>query len=416
MSQIQITELNDWLRDRLSSKISQAERERDKLLGEIMKATKALPEYCNQLSKKAVQDMEAKRENKAQYKAAKALSRLTTLVAETCGSVSIASENDSIALRNLQRDLQKAASEGARVRTDYLRQIRPFYILDMMTFGGNIDKLRRLSEELHTFLVGRGALLRSLEELDQKMKAIEKLQTVRDATSAQRKSIEEQLSEAQRVDTGLREEVDRIRRNEKMKNYGQIDEKLRMMRKELLRTGFSRLGRPLRKLASISERGDYPLPIEVRESVHEYLTKPFSTFLRESEGYPRLKAIMTALSNAVSSGKLALKQREAKKVLDRSEQVVSGNSLASIHSEAKNLKAEYDQCILDEETASQVKQMKDLRQNGRSNHSLQKELKVELQRSIENEKKANEQIVGMMKEIEEFCSKLTGEPVRIQSI
>ena len=87
-----------------------------------------------------------------------------------------------------------------------------------MTFGGNIDKLRRLSEELHTFLMGRGALLRSLEELDEKMKTIEKLQTSRDATSAQRKSIEQQLSEAQMMEAELREEIDRIRQNKKMKD------------------------------------------------------------------------------------------------------------------------------------------------------------------------------------------------------
>ncbi|MGA3297358.1 MAG: hypothetical protein ABSD41_07890, partial [Candidatus Bathyarchaeia archaeon] len=203
-----------------------------------------------------------------------------------------------------------------------LRQIRPYYILDMMTFGGNIDKLRRLSEELHTFLMAHGTVLRFLEEFDEKMKTIEKLQTSRDITSAQRKAMELQLSETQSVETNLRASVDRIRQNRKMKEYIQIDENLRTKRKELILSGFSRLGRPLRKLASISERGDYPVAIEVREAVKEYLTKPFSTFLREADGYPKLKAVMTALQNAVSSGKLSLKQREAKKVLDRTEQVV----------------------------------------------------------------------------------------------
>jgi hypothetical protein len=415
MSQIQITKLNDWLRNTLASRISQAERERDKLLSEIKKATEALPEYCNQLSKKAEQDMEMKRENRAQYKAAKALSKLTTIVAEICKAINIPQEKSSIALRNLQRGLQKAASEGARIRTDYLRHIRPFYIIDMMSFGGNIDKLRRLSEELHTFLMGHGTLLRSLEELDEKMKTIEKLQTSRDTISAQKESIEQQLSEAQITETRLREELDRIRQNKKMKEYVQIDKNLRILRKELLRTGFSRVGRPLRKLASISARGEYPVSAEIREYVNEYLTKPFSTFLREAEGYPRLKALMTELSNAVSSGKLALKQRETKKVLDRSEQIISGNSLTRIHTEARRLKAEYDRCLLDEETASLVRQLKDLKVNGRTNSSHQKELKAELQRALESEKKANEQISSMTREIEEFCSKLAGKEVRIKS-
>src|SRR5208282_6018005 len=308
MRQIEITKLSEWLRHTLSPKIVQAERERNKLLLEIERAVQALPDYCNQLSRKAEQDIEMKHDNRAEYKAAKALARLTTIVTETCKSVNIPQEKNTPTLRGLQRDLSKAASEGTRVRTEYLRQIRPYYILDMMTFGGNIDKLRRLSEELHTYLMAHGTVLRSLEEFDEKMKTIEKLQTSRDTTSAQRKAMELQLSEAQSVETNLRANVDRIRQNRKMK---------------------------------------------------EYLTKPFSTFLKEAEGYPKLKAVMTALQNAVSSGKLSLKQREAKKVLDRTEQVVSENSLAKMHREARTLKDQYDQCLIDEETASLVKQMKD---------------------------------------------------------
>ena len=415
MRQIEITQLSEWLRHTLSPKIVQAERERNKLLLEIERAVQALPDYCNQLSRKAEQDIEMKHDNRAEYKAAKALARLTTIVTETCRSVNIPQEKNTPTLRGLQRDLSKAASEGARVRTEYLRQIRPYYILDMMTFGGNIDKLRRLSEELHTYLMAHGTVLRSLEEFDEKMKTIEKVQTSRDTTSTQRKAMELQLSEAQSVETNLRANIDRIRQNRKMKEYIQIDENLRTKRKELILSGFSRLGRPLRKLASISERGDYPVTIEVREAVKEYLTKPFSTFLKEAEGYPKLKAVMTALQNAVSTGKLSLKQRETKKVLDRTEQVVSENSLAKIHREARTLKDQYDQCLIDEETASLVKQMKELRQKGRTNRIHQKELMEDLQRIVEIEKKANEQISNMTKEIEGFCSKMTGEAVKVES-
>ena len=118
---------------------------------------------------------------------------------------------------------------------------------------------------------------------------------------------------------------------------------------------------------------------------------------------------MTALSNAVSSGKLALKQREAKKVLDRSEQIVSRqftrkNSRRSKKDEGGRTTSVYSMrnCITSETNEN-------LKQKGRTNHVHQKQLKAELQRMIEIEKKANEQISSMTKEIEEFCSKMTGE-------
>jgi len=414
MSQVEIEELESWVRQTLASKITQAERERDKLLSEIAKAVNALPEYCLQLSKKAEQDMESKHENRAQYKAAKALGRLTAVIADMCKSVSLPSERDSTSLRTLQRELSKTASEGARVRSESLHQIRPYYIIDMMTFGGNIDKLRRLSEELHNFLMGRGGVLKSLEDLDEKIKSLNKVRSSRDSISAQRETADRKLAETTRTDELLREQVDQIRQNPKMREYIRIDGQLRDLRLELLRTGFSRLGRPLRRLASLSERGSYPLPIDVRESTKEYLRRPFATFISEQEGYPRLKSVMSALSIAVSTGKLALKQRESKKVTDRSEQVISHNSLLAIQTKAKDLKQKYDQCLSDQETASLVQAMKTLRQKGRSNLTLKKELQDELHRISEIETKANDQINILTKEIENFSSKLAGVEVRVQ--
>jgi chromosome segregation ATPase len=412
---LQVTQLKEWLEDSLSSKLSQAERERDKLLAEISKALTSIPEYCSQLARKAEEDMEAKRENRAQFKAAKALGRLTTIISEMCKSTSVPTATDTVTLRNLQREISKLGSDAAKVRSDWLRVIRPFYIIDMMTFGGNIDKLHRLGEELHVFLQGRGSVLRSLEEVDEKLKSVEKFRGVRDSYTAQRMSLESKLAEAEQQEASIRNEIDQIRQNQRMKEYVEVEGELRKQRAELLRVGFSRLGRPLRKLVSVSERGDYPIPVEVRDSLKEYIRKPFTTFLNEEDGYPQLKKVLSALSNAVASGKMALKQREAKKVSDRSEQVVAGNSLATIHRQAKELKGVHDRFLVDPEVASRVQRMRELRQQGRSNHVQQTELKNDLQRASESETKANAQLSDLVKEIEEFSSKLAGSAVKLHS-
>ncbi|MGO9643376.1 MAG: hypothetical protein ACLPY5_01365 [Candidatus Bathyarchaeia archaeon] len=412
-SSVQITQLKEWLRKSLSAKISQAERERDKLLSEITKALTSIPEFSSQLSRKAEEGMEAKRENRAQFKSAKALGRLTTIIPEMCSSVTIPSTKDSTSLRSLQREISKLGSDASQVRAEWLRYIRPFYIIDMMTFGGNIDKLRRLGEELHTYLQGRGSTLRSLEELDEKMKSLDKLQTIKGTVTGQREEVEHRLNEAQVDEKALRTEMEQIKHNQKMKETMRVDAELRSLRGELLRVGFSRLGRPLRKLVSISERGDYPVPIDVRENLKEYIRKPFTTFLNEEDGYPQLKKILLTLSTAVESGKMALKQREAKKVNDRSQQIISGNSLSTIHLKAKELKRTYDQFLADQEIASQVQRLKEVRQKGRTNHALQEDLKSELQRVSESERKAAEQISNLVQEIEDFSTKLSETQLKI---
>lgn len=249
--QVPVTKLRDWLRKSLASELSQAEREREKILSEIARALDMMPQTCGQLSRKAEQDMEMKRDNRAQYRAAKAVVRLTGIIAGMCKSITIPSSKDSASLRNLQRETSKLASDASRSREEWLRHIRPYYILDMMTLGGNIDKVRRLGEELHNFLLGRGALLRSLEELDEKLDSLSKLRSSKVTAVSQRQSLEQKIEEAEQAEQKLRIEVEKIREHSKMKEYLQIDSELRGLRTELLRTGFSRLGRPLKKLISI---------------------------------------------------------------------------------------------------------------------------------------------------------------------
>jgi hypothetical protein len=405
--QVPVSNLEVWVKKKLSSEISQAERERDKLLSEIARALDVLPQTCGQLSRKGEQDMEMKRNNRAEYRAAKSVVRLTGIIQNMCGSAGIVSSKDSASLRNLQREISKLASDCARSREEWLRQIRPYYIIDMMTLGGNIDKVKRLAEELHGFLMGRGSVLRSLEELEEKLHSLTEFRNVKESKSSSKRTLEERIKETVRIDHDLRKEVEAVRANPKMAEYLSIDSKLKELRGELLRTGFSRLGRPLKKLISISERGTYPLPVEVRDSAKEYVKKPFTTFLTEDEGYPRLKAVISALSVAVSSGKLALKQREAKKVVERNEQIVTGESLARIHAQAGALKKTYDALLADEETAQLVNRLKDTRQKGRGNRALQEDLKAEFERTNESERRIDDQIRVHVKDLEGFVRNLS---------
>jgi hypothetical protein len=412
--QVSVAKLQDWLRNSLSSNLSQVERERDKLVAEITRGLDSLSALCGQLSHKAEQDMESKRDNRAQYRAAKAVARLTSIIPEMCKEFNIPTEKNSAILRNLQRETSKLASEAARTREEWLRQIRPYYIIDMMTLGGNIDKLRRLGDELHNFLMGRGSLLHSLEELDEKIDSLAKLQASKDSATSQRQFLEHKLGDTEQVDKSLRSQVEEIRRNPKIKEYLQLDAELRALRNDLIRVGFSRLGRPLKKLLSVSERGDYPLPVEVREIAKEYAKKPFATFLTEEDGYPRLKTVMAALSRAVLSGKLALKSREAKKVIERTEQVVLRDSLAKIYEKSRDRKRTYDQLLAGQETAALVQRLRDLRQKGRENRSVQDELRAELKRAVESERRLEEQVDSLLKDIEAFSRKLTRAELKLQ--
>ena len=122
---------------------------------------------------------------------------------------------------------------------------------------------------------------------------------------------------------------------------------------------------------------------------------------------------MSALSKAVSSGKLALKQREAKKVVERAEQVVSGDLLAKIHAQAKELKRVHDGQLADAETFSLVQRYRELLKKGRATRNLKEELQAELQRVLGSERKLDEQINTSAKEIEAYARKVADSNVKV---
>jgi len=61
-----------------------------------------------------------------------------------------------------------------------------------------------------------------------------------------------------------------------------------------------------------------------------------------------------------------------------------------------------------------VQQLRDTRQKGAANHTLQEELRNELERSLESEKKLEEQISAHIKNVEVFISKLTGTAAKLE--
>ena len=84
--QVPVGKVHDWLRKSMSSELSQAERERDKIISEISRALESLTQICSQLSQKAEREVE-KRENRAEYRATKAVLRLTAIISDMCKSV-----------------------------------------------------------------------------------------------------------------------------------------------------------------------------------------------------------------------------------------------------------------------------------------------------------------------------------------
>jgi methyl-accepting chemotaxis protein len=348
-------ELEPWLRETLRPQLAATEKSILKAGNEVQTQLSSLKEIVADLSNKSQKDSSEKRSDRAAYRSAKATSRMCEELQGLLSDTTFSTAQSYEALKQFAEEVSKLAGDAAKIRDKWVGPIRPYYILDMMSLNASIDKLRRLGEQAWTVFSKEGELMRRLEEIHNRVERIEEFQM----------SLEKELGELGRatreiteVDARLSEasrELESLLADKKFAALKGIDARLRELRAELLTSGFRRLGRPLRKLEAMTSRGEYAMAPELRETLAEYLKRPFLTFVGEADGYPSLKAILNTLREAIDRKRLVLKQREERKVLERIDNVSEKNVLANIHHEAGVLFTERRKSLQNDELRGLVR-------------------------------------------------------------
>jgi len=333
-------ELDAWVREALRVQINTAEKAARKARSDVDAQVASLKEVVTDLLRKSEKASTEKRDDRAAYKAARAVGRMC-LELQDLLSASLPGDPQSYeGLKQFSDVTARLANDSARIRDKWVRHIRPYYILDMISLSSGIDKLRRLGDQTWEVFSKEGSMLHRLEEIHSKVQKIDELERSlrqqldeRNQVIEEIKRLEPQISEAEHL-------IESLATDPKIAGLKKTDNRLKELRGELLTSGFRRLGRPLRKLEAMASRGEYPVPPEVREKLSEYLKRPFTTFIHEAEGYPFLKSVLRSMRNAIERRKLLLKQREERKVLERIENVTEKGILDRIHREATALLTE----------------------------------------------------------------------------
>ena len=317
-------------------------------------------------------------------------------------------------LKQFSDGIAKFAGDAARARDRWIGQIRPYYILDMMSLNASIEKLRRLGDQAWDVFSKEGNLLRGIEEIGDRAQKVQELE------QSLRKQLEEHdrlLTELGKVEPQIseaRNTIESLVGDPKLAGLRKIDNRLSELRAELIASGFRRLGRPLRKLESMSARGEYPMAPEVREKLSEYLKRPFTTFIHEGEGYPYLRSVLRSMHAAVERKKLVLKQREERKVLERIQNVTERNILNSVHKEATALLAEREGYLHDPACVELVKEYRLKRQRLKDLKSQRAELERRSKMLAEKAEVSKRTLSQFIKETEVLGQKLAKKPVKIR--
>jgi hypothetical protein len=413
-STVRLDELEPWLKDALRVQIANADKAIEKARSDIEAQISSLKEVTVDLIAKSEKDSEEKRNNRAMYKAARAVTRMCLELQDLLAGNAPRDPHSYEGLKQLSDTTSKLSSNAARVRDRWIGHIRPYYILDTMSLNASIEKLRRLGEQTWDLFSKDGGLLRHLEEMHVRVEKIQDLENSLQKQIVECKRITDEASSLNPQISDTRCQVASLAGDPKIADLRKIDNRLRELRGEVLALGFRRLGRPLRKLEAMAGRGEYPMAPEVRGKLSEYLKRPFTTFIHETDGYPSLKSVLKEMRQAVERKKLLLKQREERKVLERIDNVADKNSLDNTHHEATRLLSERRKYLQDSECRELVHAYKQKKLDLKKLQSQQEDLEHRSKLLSDRAEALRGSLVQFTKETEQLAEKLAKRRVKVE--
>jgi len=380
---ISLNQLEVWLHKELEDYLRATDKERSSFQKTLDLVVRDLRETCNDILKKSEKDMIERKREPAFHRAARAASRMSREISETISATDVKADSSYQGLKIFYEDAEKLLASASRTRDQWTPQIRPYYILDMISLNGSIDRLKRLTNTLREFQSKKAPTLKAVEEIHAKIAQIEGLQREDETSNRMITDLKNRLTEIEDALIEKQNAHQKIMEDRRIRRLLETERRLIDLRAELTASGLSHLGRPLRKFLSTIERGELFLSPEYKQPIVGYLNAPLRTFLKEEEGYPVLKMILLNVQKAIQDKKLGIDERKARKVLAQIEAIVNKNSLDRIRDEGRSLIAQRKEELANENVLEMYRE------------------RVSLRKELDELKRRKGEILNRMKGIEE---------------
>ena len=410
---ISLNQLEAWLSKELEESSRTIDKETSSFQKNLDLALRGLKETCNDILKKSERDMVERKKEPAFYRAARAANRMSREISETLSATVVKEDRSYQGLKTFHDNVEKLLTSASRTRDQWVPQISPYYILDMMSLNSSIDKLKRLTNSLREFQSKKAPTLRAVEEIHAKIAQIEELRREEEASNQMITDLKKKLSDIEEASIDKHNAYQKITEDQRILTLLETERRLIELRGELTVSGLSHLGRPLRKFLSTIERGEFFLQPEYKQPIVDYLNAPLRTFLKEKEGYPVLKMILLNVQKAIQDKKLGIKEKKAKKVLAQIDAIVNKNSLDRIYAEGSRLIAERREELANASVSEMYRERVSIRKELAELKRRKSEILRRTQ-GIEEEAKTRErQIKEHMMLIERRAKEVTGKQIAI---
>jgi hypothetical protein len=332
---LSLEEYETWVTHELENILRPVRAKASKLLDETAKAERESKEFFGGLSRKAEREMNTKRDA-ASYRAARMVGQGAGQALEQMNQIHTGQQVNWENLKIAKDDVSISVRSLREIRNRTGAQLSGFYILDMRSFSGVVERLAKNGERLAAFLEGEGSNLQKARTING---IIDSLKNARqNVLDQQQETINLQKQKAA-LESSIKASVnqsDALSNRPDLAEVLAIEKQLRKESRNFRTEVLAHLQRPIRRLREISERGDFPIEQEQRESISLYLQKPYKSFLSPATG-KYLKPILENMKRAIDTGKMEFKARKTARISNQLKQLTTTSYLSEKQSHGISL-------------------------------------------------------------------------------
>jgi hypothetical protein len=326
---IPFSEVKAWLENETGSVLTPVHVKAQKLLNEMSKTLGDLVDASRMLLENSRKEIEKR--NMRTFGRAKALNKLAKLFLERFQQIKVPEKPSYREFEEFVKNAREAFGVTDIDIRNWFPRISPFFILDRGKFVRAFEKAKESLKELNDFLVKEYVKTRILEDTFRLIEDVGALEAQLTAMNAQIRKIEDEKVKFEREAVEIQQKMAEIKGKAELGELNEIALEMENLRMEVV-SSLRHLQKPFVKLQSLALHGEGSgLTPEELKKLNQYLADPFEAFSTEDADYPILRQILRKVLGLMYNGKLKLKQDKERKAKQAIEEILKGNSLASLH-------------------------------------------------------------------------------------
>src|SRR5207247_2552236 len=270
-------------------------------------------------------------------------------------------------------------------------------------------------ERLASFLEGEGSKHQRARTMTGIVESIKIARNELEEKARELGGVKRDVEGLGRSESDLTSKVDQLEANPNLREVLDIERELRKESRAFRAETLAHLQRPLRRLADLSQRGEYPLGSDEREALSAFVKSPYKSFLSKSTG-EYLARILENMKKAIDSGKMEFKPKKTGRVSVQLNQLIGTTHLAEKQEKGRRLLARRRELLRIAECKDMYDRRKALLSKIEETRREELEIQEKMKSAASMTEAVNKRLVELLKQAEMKTREYVGKEVELEGI